>query len=104
VRGFRYFARGRVAFSNVSESGLDAEVKGKRTLHVRLRIDDGRLAASCTCSAKLLGPARCRHVWAALLEADRQAVLASLRTTPRTLALVVLDAAPKRARRKGAAG
>jgi hypothetical protein len=31
-------------------------------------------------------------------------VLASLRTTPRTLALVVLDAAPKRARRKGAAG
>src|SRR5437016_4144084 len=32
VRGFRYFARRRVAFSNVSEAGLDAEVRGKRTL------------------------------------------------------------------------
>ena len=106
VRGFRYFTRGRVAFSNVSEAGLDADVKGKRTLHVRLRVDDGQLAAACTCSAKLLGPARCRHVWATLLEADRQVVLGTLRKTPRTLALVALDATskPRRARRTGVAG
>lgn len=84
-----------MTFSNVSESGLDAEVKGKRTLQVRLRVDEGRLAAACTCSAKVLGPARCRHVWATLLEADRQAVLVSLRTTPHVLVLVVLDVAPK---------
>lgn len=82
----------------MSESGLDAEVKGKRTLHVRLRVEEGRLAAACTCSAKVLGPARCRHVWAALLEADRQAVLGSLRATPRPLALVVLEPGPKQAR------
>ena len=109
VRGFRYFTRGRVAFSSVSEAGLDAEVKGKRTLVVRLRIDDGKLAAACTCSVKLLGPARCRHVWATLLEADRQALLGSLRATSRTLALVslvVLDETSKlsRTRRKSAAG
>lgn len=95
VRGFRYFTRRRVALSNVSESGLDAEVKGKRTLHVRLRVDGGRLAAACSCSAKVLGPAHCRHVWATLLEVDRQALLGSLRSTPRVLALVVLEVAPK---------
>jgi hypothetical protein len=91
VRGFRYFTRRRVTLSNVNESGLDAEVKGKRTLLVRLRVVDGRLAAACSCSAKVLGPARCRHVWATLLEADRQALFGSLRTTMRTLALVVLE-------------
>jgi hypothetical protein len=95
VRGFRYFARKRVSVSNVSESGLDADVRGKRTLHVRLRAQNGQLAAACTCSAKVLGAARCRHVWATLLEADRQALLGSLRTTCRTLALVGLDAGPK---------
>jgi len=93
-----------VALSNVSESGLDAEVKGKRTLHVRLRVAEGRLAAACTCSAKVLGPAHCRHVWAALLEADRQAVLGSLRATPRALALVVLEAGPQQARPGRATG
>ena len=98
VRGFRYFTRRRVALSNVSESGLDAEVKGKRTLDVRLRIDAGRLAVACTCSAKVLGPARCRHVWATLLEVDRQALLGSLRSTPRVLALVVLEVATRPAR------
>src|SRR4051794_40317859 len=67
VRGFRYFRRGRVTLSDVSDRGLEADVKGKRTLHVRLRVDDGRLASACSCSAKVLGPARCRHVWATLL-------------------------------------
>ena len=95
VRGFRYFTRRRVALSNVSESGLDAEVKGKRTLDVRLRVDGDRLAAACTCAAEVLGPARCRHVWATLLEVDRQALLGSLRSTPRALALVVLDVPTK---------
>ena len=82
---------------------MQAEVKGKRTLHVRLRVDEGRLASACTCSAKVLGPARCRHVWAALLEADRQALLGSLRSTARTLALVVIDTGTKTERHGAAA-
>src|SRR6476661_204629 len=86
VRGFRYFTKNRVVLSEVSESGLDADVKGKRSHHVRLRVDDGRLAASC------------RHVWATLLEADRQGALASLRSTPRVLALVVVVDGPPAAR------
>jgi hypothetical protein len=95
VRGFRYFRRKRVALANVSESGLDAEVKGKRVLRVRLRVDGGQLAAACTCSAKFLGPARCRHVWATLLEVDRQALLGSLRSTARVLALAAVEVEPK---------
>jgi hypothetical protein len=98
VRGFRYFARRGVTLSNVCESGVDAEVKGKRTQQVRLRVDAGRLAAGCTCAAKLLGPATCKHVWAALLEVDREGALPTLRSTQRVLALGVLDAPAKRTR------
>lgn len=97
VRGFRYFARRRVELSNVSERALDAEVKGKRMQHVKLRVEDGRLAAACSCAAKVLGPATCRHVWATLLEIDRQGAFANLRGTQRVLALGALDGPrPKR--------
>ncbi|MDB4935424.1 MAG: hypothetical protein JWP87_2396 [Labilithrix sp.] len=98
VRGFRYFTRRAVTLANVSESGVDAEVRGKRIQHVRLRVADGRLAAGCTCAAKLLGPATCKHVWAALLEVDREVALPGLRSTQRALVLGVLDAPPKRPR------
>lgn len=103
VRGFRYFARKRVTLSNVSDAGLDADVRGKRTLHVRLRAEGGQLGAACTCSPKVLGAARCRHVWATLLEVDRQVLLASLRTSCRTLALVALDVATKKPKAPAAA-
>ena len=96
VRGFRYFARRRVDLANVSESGLDADVKGQRVQHVRLRVQDGRLASGCTCAAKVLGPAACRHVWATLLEIDRQGALDVLRGTQRALTLTALDAPLKR--------
>jgi hypothetical protein len=93
VRGFRYFVRKRVDLVSVSERAIDADVKGKRTLRVSLRVDDGRLASACTCAAKLLGPAACRHVWAALLEIDRRGAFESLRTTGRSLALGVVEGA-----------
>jgi hypothetical protein len=96
VRGFRYFTRRGVTLSNVTDASIDAEVKGKRTQHVRLRVAEGRLAAACTCAAKLLGPATCKHVWAALLEVDREGALPGLRATQRILALGVVDAPPKR--------
>jgi uncharacterized Zn finger protein len=99
VRGFRYFARRRVELANVSELGLDADVKGQRVQHVRLRIQDGRLASGCTCAAKVLGPAACRHVWATLLEIDRQGAFDTLRVTQRALTLTALDA-PLKARKK----
>ncbi len=92
VRGYRYFARGRVDLAGVSEAGLDAEVKGQRVQHVRLRVEDGRLASRCSCAPKVLGPAACRHVWATLLEIDRQGALDGLRGSQRALALTALDA------------
>jgi uncharacterized Zn finger protein len=99
VRGYRYFARRRVALANVSETGLDADVRGQRVQHVRLRVhSDGRLASGCTCAAKILGPAACRHVWATLLEIDRQGAFDGLRGTQRALALTALDAPVKRSK------
>jgi uncharacterized Zn finger protein len=104
VRGYRYFHRKRVDLVNVSPRAIDADVKGKRTLRVTLRVDDGRLASACSCSAKILGPAACRHVWATLLEIDRRGAFEDLRTTGRRLALDVVDATakPRRARTRGA--
>jgi uncharacterized Zn finger protein len=102
VRGFRYFARRRVDLANVSEAGLDADVKGQRVQRVRLRVQDGRLASGCTCAAKVLGPAACRHVWATLLEIDRQGAFEGLRSTQRALALTALDAPLKRRKAKTA--
>ena len=91
VRGFRYFARRRVALAEVSETEVYADVKGTRMQHVRLRVEAGRVATACTCAAKVLGPATCRHVWATLLEVDRQCALSSLRGTPRPLAIGGLE-------------
>jgi hypothetical protein len=87
VRGYRYFHRKRVELVSMSENAVEADVKGKRTLHVTLRVADGRLSSGCTCSAKLLGPAACRHVWATLLEVDRRGAFERLRTTARALTL-----------------
>ena len=99
VRGYRAYARHEVALSKITDRMLEADIKGKRTQHVRLVVEDGRLAAACSCAAKVLGPVACRHVWAALLEVDRQALLPSLRTLERSLALASLEAprAPRKA-------
>lgn len=93
VRGYRYFARGRVELRGVTDKGLDADVKGTKVQHVRMRVEDGRLGVACSCAAKVLGPPACRHVWATLLEIDRQGLWPALRSTERVLALGALDAA-----------
>jgi hypothetical protein len=90
VRGYRYFVTKRVALGTRTASAVEAEVRGKRVQHVRLAVDEGRLATACSCSATLLGPAVCRHVWATLLEVDRQGALESLRATQRGLGLAPL--------------
>jgi len=102
VRGFRYFARKRIDLVSVSERAIEADVRGKRTLRVTLRVEGGRLASACSCSAKVLGPAACRHVWATLLEVDKRGLLESLRATERSLTLEVIEAAksPKAPRAK----
>jgi hypothetical protein len=106
VRGFRYFTRKRVDLVRVSEGEIQADVKGKRTVRVTLRAEEGRLASACSCAAKVLGPAACHHVWATLLEIDRCGAFETLRTTQRSLALGVVGAVrppPKAARAKASA-
>lgn len=91
VRGYRYYARQRVVLTTVTDRTIEAEVRGKRTQLVRLVVVDGRIGVTCSCAAKLLGPAACRHVWATLLEVDRQGLLPTLRELDRSLALVALE-------------
>ncbi|MDB4945075.1 MAG: hypothetical protein JWP97_4609 [Labilithrix sp.] len=98
VVGYQYFARKRVDLLSVSASAIEAEVKGKRTHRASLRAAGGKLAAACTCTASLVGPAACRHVWAALLEVDRQSLFESLRATERSLPLDVVEAKVESAR------
>ena len=90
MRGFRYFARRRVDLVDVSDDSVLADVKGTRTLRVTLRASGGLLASACSCAVKVLGPAVCRHVWAALLEVDRRGALESLRSTHRSVALAAV--------------
>lgn len=94
ARGYRYFDSHGVSIATLSDSECVAEVKGQRTQTVRLRIDDGRLCAICSCAAKTLGPPACRHVWATVLEIDRRDAFGVLRGTLRPLALSSIEAPP----------
>ena len=101
VRGFRYFKTGRVEVVTATDVTFDTVVKGKRVQKVRLRIEEGRCLAACTCCAKLMGPAACKHVWATLLEVDRRGAFESLRATQRAMTLGVIAAAgPTRTKAK----
>ncbi len=94
ARGYRYFDSHGVSIATLSDSECVADVKGQRTQTVRLRIDGGRLCATCSCAAKTLGPPACRHVWATLLEIDRRDAFGALRGTLRPLALASIEAPP----------
>ncbi|AKV02882.1 hypothetical protein AKJ09_09545 [Labilithrix luteola] len=85
VAGYGYFANGRVVLALTSETSGHATVRGKRTQTVHLEANDGELATSCSCASNALEMTGCRHVWAAVLEADRTGAFASLRASPKPL-------------------
>jgi hypothetical protein len=79
VGGFAAFHRNEVTIVAHGDDAVNASVKTKRTRRVALRARGGALLVACTCAAPTLGFIGCKHVWAALLEIDRQGALASLR-------------------------
>ncbi len=70
ARGADYFERGRVVALSARPRALHARVRGTWVYDVRIEFGDRGMEGSCTCPAGLQGP--CKHVWAALLEAERQ--------------------------------
>lgn len=97
MAGYGYFANGRVVLAMTSETSGHATVRGKRTQMVHLEAREGELTTSCTCASNALEMTGCRHVWAAVLEADRTGAFASLRESPRPLKLRARSAEPRAA-------
>jgi hypothetical protein len=69
ARGATYFDQGRVVALSGRGHSLLARVRGTLVYDVRIEVDGAQLNATCTCPAA--GRAPCKHVWAALLEAER---------------------------------
>ncbi len=74
LRGAGLFHNRSVRVSHESSSRLKALVIGGNPYWVEINYDLGRLRVSCECpSFEEYG--YCKHVWAALLEADRRGAL-----------------------------
>jgi len=69
-RGAQYFRERAVEVRFHSLTRLEATVSGRLDYQVRLAIRDGRLDVACTCPYFNEGE-ECKHIWAAILEADR---------------------------------
>jgi SWIM zinc finger len=77
VKGADYFRSGAVAEIAGGEWSAHALVRGTRDYRVDLRRESGtdRFTASCECPYYTDRADICKHIWAALLEADRRGLL-----------------------------
>src|SRR5450631_3552800 len=73
-KGINLFHAHAVRISDANQAHLYGEVQGGSRYPVRLTYEDGRLALYCAC-AYFSDFGRCKHLWAAVLEADRRGVL-----------------------------
>jgi hypothetical protein len=77
VKGADYFRSGAVVEIAGGEWSAHAVVRGTRDYRVDLRRESGtdRFTASCECPYYIDRADICKHIWAALLEADRRGLL-----------------------------
>src|SRR5665811_1432666 len=68
-----YHARA-VRITEANQAHLFGDVQGTSRYPVRMTHQDGRLLVYCAC-AYFADFGRCKHLWAAVLEADRRGVL-----------------------------
>jgi uncharacterized Zn finger protein len=87
TQGFASWFKGEVEVTHSSERAFIVKVRGRRTNDVRLVLEAGRLLSACSCAARSLGVTVCKHLWAALLEADRAGALSVLRSSRARLAI-----------------
>lgn len=99
-QGFAAWFKGGVHVSHASDRAFHAKVHGKRVAEVKIVYEAGRLHTSCTCVAKSLGLDVCKHLWAALLEADRSGALGGLRSSRAPLAITPLVTEPEDPRKE----
>src|ERR1035441_5807417 len=73
-KGLNLFHARAVRISDANQAHLFGEVQGGSRYAIRMTHEDGRLSVYCAC-AYFTDFGRCKHLWAAVLEADRRGVL-----------------------------
>ena len=76
-KGLSLFRGGTVKFTDSAADHVHAKVHGGQWYEVRLTLDDSDLEISCQCPYFEEWGA-CKHLWATVLEADRQGALAAV--------------------------
>src|ERR1019366_5855346 len=73
-KGLNLFHAHAVRISEANQAHLFGEVQGGNRYPIRMTHEAGRLSVYCAC-AYFADYGRCKHLWAAVLEADRRGVL-----------------------------
>ena len=76
-RGDQYFRNKVVNVLHHSHDQVEAKVRGHSFYLVRFVLRDGRFLAACTCPYFQDGEA-CKHLWATILEADKNKYLSNI--------------------------
>src|SRR4026209_86282 len=77
-RGRRYFQHGAVSYIEGTPWAIHASVQGTRLYDVEVTTEKHHINASCTCPFFAQEEEPCKHVWAALLAAERIGFLSAL--------------------------
>jgi superfamily II DNA or RNA helicase len=78
-KGLNLFHARAVRILEANQAHLFGEVQGTSRYAIRMTYEGGRLAVYCGC-AYFADFGRCKHLWAAVLEADRRGVLGEATT------------------------
>src|ERR1035437_800646 len=73
-KGLNLFHARAVRISEANQAHLFGEVQGGNRYPIRMTHEEGRLSVYCACPY-FADFGRCKHLWAAVLEADRRGVL-----------------------------
>ncbi|MEJ2111360.1 MAG: SWIM zinc finger family protein, partial [Acidobacteriota bacterium] len=74
-RGVEYFQRNSVSIVYKDSEFVSAEVRGTRTYDVDLELENDTLIYSCSCPFFEDKFKVCKHIWATLLEMNKQRIL-----------------------------
>jgi hypothetical protein len=81
-RGREYFAWGKVRIQSGSRTDIRAQVAGSSTYKVELRLENNRLHVYCSCPFFHKNETVCKHIWAAILAADKKNFLSAAWNIP----------------------
>ncbi|HYA28695.1 MAG TPA: SWIM zinc finger family protein, partial [Acidobacteriota bacterium] len=79
-RGRLYYLRGAVSLIEGTPWTMSAAVQGTHLYDVQVTTDKHHINASCTCPFFARAEEPCKHIWAALLAAERNGLLTGLNT------------------------